>query len=142
MTFSIKDAVKNIREQHNLGAIPRLRQTVSAIFEALETALDDGAWARHVGNDRDYCQTRYERIADGEGNVVLEDVVIRLHDDKIQINAEIPPQFSASMAPINTADLVEIIKTGARQYDFPISFTIYSNSCDNCDICNFEYIPD
>lgn len=142
MTFSIKDTVKNIREQHNLGAIPRLRQTVSAIFEALETALYDDAWTRHVGNDRDYCQTRYERIADGEGNVVLEDVVIRLHDDKIQIYAAIPPQFSASIAPINTADLVEIIKTGAQQYDFPITFTIYSENCDNRDICNFEYIPD
>lgn len=142
MTFSIKDAVKNIREQHNLDAIPRLRQTVSAIFEALKTALYDDVWTRHVGNDRDYCQTRYERIADGEGNVVLEDVVIRLHDDKIQINAAIPPHFSAMLAPINTADLVEIIKTEARQYDFPITFTIYSDSCDNCDICNFEYIPD
>lgn len=139
MTFSIKDAVKNIREQHNLGVITRLKQTVSAIFEALESALREGTWTRHVKDDRDYCQTRYRLITDGNGNIILENVIIRLHEDKIQISATTPPQFSNSITPINIADLAEIIEMKARQYDFPITLTLYA---DNRYIGDFDYIPD
>lgn len=139
MTFSIKDAVKNIRDQHNLGVINRLKQTVSAIFEALESALHEDTWTRHVKDDRDYCQARYRLIADGNGNVILENVIIRLHEDKIQISATIPSQFNNSITPINIADLAAIIEMKARQYDFPITLTLYS---DNRYISDFDYIPD
>lgn len=139
MTFSIKDAVKNIREQHNLDVISRLKQTVSSIFEVLESALKDGAWTRHVEDDRDYCQTRYGLIMDNKGNVVLENINICLHEDKIRIIATILPQFSDNMTPINVTDLTEIIKIKAERYDFPITLTIYSN---NRYVCDFEYIPD
>lgn len=139
MTFSIKDAVKNIREQHNLDVISHIKRTVAAIFEVLESALHDGTWTRHVKDDHDYCQTRYGLIPDGNGNVILENMIIRLHEDKIQISAAIPSQLSNNIAPINVADLAEIIEIKARQYDFPMAVTIYSN---NRHISDFEYIPD
>lgn len=139
MTFSIKDAVKNIREQHNLDVISGLKQTVASIFEVLESALKDGAWTRHVEDDRDYCQTRYGLIMDSKGNVVLENINICLYEDKIQISASILPHFNSIVTPINVTDLTEIIKIKTEQYDFPITLTVYSN---NRYICDFEYIPD
>lgn len=46
---------------------------------------------------------------DNKGNVVLENMNICLHEDKIRIIAMILPQFSNNMTPINVTDLAEII---------------------------------
>ncbi len=138
MTFSIKDAVKNIRDQHNVEADTRIRHAVSRIFELLEKSLNEKSWVYHVDDHGDYCQVNYNRIPNKQGETLLENLDIRLYKDKIQLNASLYSHMKNHVTPERVNTLKEFIIGRTKHYDFPIDFKLF---VAESLIYSFKYTP-
>lgn len=138
MILSIKDAVKNIRDQHNVEADTRIRHAVSRIFELLEKSLNEKSWVCHVDDHGDYCQVNYNRIPNKQGETLLENLDIRLYKDKIQLNASLYPHMKNHVTPERVNTLKEFIIGRTKHYDFPIDFKLF---IAESLIYGFKYTP-
>lgn len=125
MILSIKDAVKNIRDQHNVEADTRICHAASRIFELLEKSLTEKSWVCRVDDRGDYCQVNYNRIPNKQGETLLENLDIRLYKDKIQLNASLYSHMKSHITPERVNTLEEFLNGRTKHYDFPINFNLF-----------------
>lgn len=125
MTFSIKDAVKNIREQNISIADTRIRHAASRVFELLEQSLNDTTWSFYADDDDGYCKVNYNRIPNKQGETVLENLDIRLYKDRIELNASLYQEMAKLFTPERVNALKEFIIGRTKHYDFPIDFKLF-----------------
>lgn len=137
-TFSIKDAVKNIRKQNNFVYDIRIRDAVSRVFELLEESLDDTSWTFYADDGDGYCQTIYSRIRNKQGEAALENLDIRLYKDRIQLNASLCTELANIFTSVSANALKEFIIGRTKHYDFPIDLKLF---IAESLIYNFKYTP-
>lgn len=141
MTFSIKDAVKNIRDHYspNHDVTNKLKLTAKCIFEILETSLQDTMmWVSRDEGDRDICEldvTPANQYTD-----LLDKLVIRLYEDSITIDVFFPSDYTSEDL-IRYMDLfTQLVRDKTTHYDFPISLVVHTT--DRYVAYGIEYKPD
>lgn len=141
MTFSIKDAVKNIRDHYspNHEVANKLRSTAKCIFEILETALQDTmVWVSRDAEDGDFCQlnvTPYNQYTN-----LLDKLVIRLYEDSITIDVFFPSDYTSEDLIRYTDLLTQLVRDKTAHYDFPVTLVVHTT--DRYVVYSIDYKPD
>lgn len=141
MTFSIKDAVKNIRDHYspNHEVANKLRLTANCIFEILETSLQDTTmWVSRDAEDGDFCLLDIAPC--NQYNNLLDKLIIRLYEDSITIDAFFPSDYTGEDLIRYTDLFTQFVRDKTAHYDFPISLVVHTT--DRYVVYSIEYKPD
>ena len=141
MTFSIKDAVKNIREHYspNHEVTNKLRLTANCIFEILENTLQDTTvWVLREAEDGDFCLLDVAPC--NQYSNLLDKLIIRLYEDSIAIDAFFPSDYTGEDLIRYTDLFTQLVRDKTTHYDFPISLVVHTT--DRYVVYSIEYKPD
>ena len=141
MTFSIKDAVKNIRDHYspNREITDKLRLTADCIFEILETSLQDTTmWIPRDAEDGDFCLLDVAPC--NQYANLLDKLVIRLYEKSITIDVFFPSEYTAEDLIRYTDLFTQHVRDKTKHYDFPVELVVHT--ADRYVVYNIEYTPD
>ncbi|HCQ4163530.1 TPA: hypothetical protein OKR56_000644 [Escherichia coli] len=140
MTFSIKDAVKNIREHYspNHEVTNKLRLTANCIFEILENTLQDTTvWVLREAEDGDFCHLNVTPA--NQYSNLLDKLIIRLYEDSITIDAFFPSDYTREDLIRYTDLFTPFVRDKTAHYDFPVTLVVHTTDRDVA--YSIEYNP-
>lgn len=141
MTFSIKEAVKNIHNHRtpNPEMSDKLKCTTERIFEILEHSLQNtDVWTLQNVGGTDFHQLNIISV-NGQGVILLEKLTLRLYEHLITVDAHFPSYVAVTELRPHIGAFIQSIKDRIAHYDFPVTVTIHVAGQYVCDI---EYTPE